>query len=121
MSAYTGDVYTGAMANTAYGCATDTRVHNWIDPTVVYVYIPVTKFSSALRAMMTIENVTVKEIGKQIGVHESAVRHWCHGRRFPRKETLKKLCDFLSIDESTARMLIEQEKQNKKENKDEQA
>lgn len=121
MSAYTGDVYTGAMANTAYGCATDTRAHNWINPTVADVYIPVTNFSSALRAMIAIKKITVNEISKQIGVHESAVRHWCCGRRFPRKETLTKLCDFLSIDESIAQMLIEQEKRNKKENKDEQA
>lgn len=86
-----------------------------------FVFIPVQDFSSALRAMISIEKIPVKEISKQLGVHESAVRHWCYGRRFPRKETLTKLCDFLSIDEGIAQMLIEQEKQNKKENKDEQA
>lgn len=103
-------VYTGATRDTTYPY--DTRVHYWNDPTVVDFYIPVTKFSSALRAMMAIKQLTNERLGKRLGVHRETVRHWVTGNQIPSGDNLKKLCEFLSIDEGVAKMLIKQEEES---------
>ncbi len=81
---------------------------------VADVYIPVKDFSSALRAMMAIQNLTNEKLGQQLGVHRETVRHWTIGTQSPRDENLNKLCELLGIDENVAKMLIEREK-NKEE------
>ena len=111
MSVYTGDVYTGGLNNTTYACQTDARVHYWDDPTVVDFYIPVKDFSSALRAMMAIKQLTNEQLGKQLGLNRETIRHWALGLQKPRGNNLKKLCEFLSIDEDAAKMLIKQEEE----------
>ena len=90
----------------------DARVHNWYDPTVVDVYIPVKDFSSGLRAVMAIKQLTNEQLGKQLGVHRETVRHWATGNQIPNDKNLKKLCEFLSIDEDVAKMLIKQEEES---------
>lgn len=93
----------------------DPRIHNWNDPTIVDIYIPVENFSSALRAMIAIKQLSSEEVGNRIGVAHSTVRFWCVGRMFPRKENLTKLCEFLEMDEDIVKILIEQEKKSKEE------
>lgn len=82
---------------------------------VVDVYIPVQDFSSALCAMMAIQNLTNEKLGQQLGVHRETVRHWTTGMQSPRDENLNKLCELLGIDENIAKMLIEREKKSKEE------
>lgn len=82
---------------------------------VADVYIPVQDFSSALRAMMAINDLTDDNLGEQIGVNRMTVLNWRKGHQIPSEKNLKKLCEILGIDENVVKMLIEREKKSKEE------
>lgn len=93
----------------------DPRIHNWNDPTIVDIYIPVVNFSSALRAMMAINDLTDDNLGEQIGVNRMTVSNWRKGHQIPSGKNLTKLCEFLEMDEDIVKILIAQEKKSKEE------
>ena len=47
-----------------------------------------------LKKLRKERGLTAVELAKAIGVKQSAVSLWESGKRFPRKDTLKKLCEF---------------------------
>lgn len=57
-------------------------------------------FRDNLRYFMELRGKTQADIARALGVSTSAVTYWCAGRKVPRADKLKALCDFLFVDMS---------------------
>lgn len=49
-----------------------------------------------LKRMRKERGITAAELATAVGVKQSGVSLWESGKRFPRKDTLKKLCEFFN-------------------------